>query len=1454
MKILTPKPSQILTVFTKDGNPIDITLDGGATGSFIKHSCAVQNKFKIWPNNQSAGLADSKTSVKSIGYIEETFFRDSWAVKFKGLVVEHLKADIYGGQPFMIENDIIQRPARNIITVLGKHTIMQTNHVLPTKNPYSAALVTLAKMNIKQSVLYPGQSIEFPYPNNLPEGPVMISLRSATKTTPTIQTNNDTIKVLNTSTEPMIIPEDVNVVDITTCETVEISNIQTKPHTKQHIPENKYYKNVEQNINKDKTNTNQFNKLCQIHEKYKDVFNGKMDGYNGRYGKHIISLQWADDTRPKTSRIHPPTWSSTRDVILQKKIDQLTEMGVLTDPYQHNIQVKCVHPCFLQKKGRAAHKNMEDCSLDELRFLTAPSAVNDKCRQVQSTVPDQNEIFKFLANNKYVIFADLYESFFQNHLSKSDWGYMAINSPFKGLRVYTRSTQGLLNQDEELSQLLFKVLGQDIMEGHCMKIADDLIVGGSSVDEAINNWELVLQKLSTSNLKLSPNKVRIFPAETVIYGWNIKDGTMTPDPHRQLALSKTKHSDILNVSDLRSWIGVYKTFLIAMPGLAQTMDPFEKLTAGVKDNKTTIQWTPELIQLFNSATEKSKTSIKYLTLPRKDEQLILMPDATVRQPAIGFTLNVFREEKLLPVIFYSFKLTETQSRWWPCEQEALAVATAIKKCSHYILTSNKPTLILTDSKPVVEAFHLMKRGKFSTSSRMAAFLYSTNQFKIDVQHISGKFKQNIAPDYLSRNPASCKNQSCQVCLFIKETTACVTSSIEIDTANVCSINDCSSLTINEYKHIGPVLLQTFGLNQTASPTSADMLPLGNLKTWKILQDQDFACSEASKRLTSGQQPNKRGPLSNDIRKYYNQCQAKELLVVVDQVPNTTQTRHRIVIPKDFVPAVVTQLHHREANHPSAYQLEKLFNRHFYGIHVKQTIHDTVNSCHLCRANKSLKPFIHEFTPISNPDHPGTTFNIDIMRRNNQKVMVCRDLFSSYTTTAIVKSEQAQCLLNGIIQCVTHIRNPGNIIIRTDSASGFKALINNPALEKLKIKLEITDSSNKNSVATVDNAIKELEAELVKLSPHESAVNDILLALATKSMNTKIRNRDLSSSEILFARDNLNNTNLHFKDTELADKQQQTKAINNHHSQNHKYQGCQKQTYIPNKGDTIILVQDKDKTKSRDIFLVTETMKDKTQINKIMKFHTNQPKIQNKSRIVPNNAIYPIDKQTKVKHQVRQKQQSMQKPTNTKQHWTPVGDYGSITDDEENPDPIHYEMPAYEQNHPNINQPDEEEQELLQESSSDSFDSLDNESLPELPPEPDEPELVEIQQNIPLPERKAAAVANKKITKIYHPRKQIPQTDGAITTPDTSLDDTSLHKLVLPPFPLSPSDEGTVLNYVPVLPSTTRKSIKRHKSSSNPNILEEVSFDDIGYDDAFFTGYYSDSFVVNQLYRDNEDSD
>ena len=61
--------------------------------------------------------------------------------------------------------------------------------------------------------------------------------------------------------------------------------------------------------------------------------------------------------------------------------------------------------------------------------------------------------------------------------------YLATASPFKGLRVYTRSAMGMPGSSEYLQEFMLRVMGDFLLEGFVILFADDIFVCGNSENE-----------------------------------------------------------------------------------------------------------------------------------------------------------------------------------------------------------------------------------------------------------------------------------------------------------------------------------------------------------------------------------------------------------------------------------------------------------------------------------------------------------------------------------------------------------------------------------------------------------------------------------------------------------------------------------------------------------------------------------------------------------------------------------------------------------------------------------------------------------------------------------------------------------------------------------------------------------------------------------------------------------
>ena len=74
---ITPVDSQVLTVY-HGHEPVNITLDSGATASFITSNLCKKLKLDVLPNGQMARLGDGCTTMASLGEADVQFIRNKW--------------------------------------------------------------------------------------------------------------------------------------------------------------------------------------------------------------------------------------------------------------------------------------------------------------------------------------------------------------------------------------------------------------------------------------------------------------------------------------------------------------------------------------------------------------------------------------------------------------------------------------------------------------------------------------------------------------------------------------------------------------------------------------------------------------------------------------------------------------------------------------------------------------------------------------------------------------------------------------------------------------------------------------------------------------------------------------------------------------------------------------------------------------------------------------------------------------------------------------------------------------------------------------------------------------------------------------------------------------------------------------------------------------------------------
>ena len=139
---------------------------------------------------------------------------------------------------------------------------------------------------------------------------------------------------------------------------------------------------------------------------------------------------------------------------LQNKFDGLEAAGVFAKLEQVNVHVEYLNTSFLVKKPNGGS-----------RWFTSFEEVAKYSKPQPSLMPNVDGVLREIGNWKYMVVTDLLKSFYQIPPANSSMKYCGIATPFKGIRVYTRSAVGMPGSETCLEELMSRVLGDLIQEG-----------------------------------------------------------------------------------------------------------------------------------------------------------------------------------------------------------------------------------------------------------------------------------------------------------------------------------------------------------------------------------------------------------------------------------------------------------------------------------------------------------------------------------------------------------------------------------------------------------------------------------------------------------------------------------------------------------------------------------------------------------------------------------------------------------------------------------------------------------------------------------------------------------------------------------------------------------------------------------------------------------------------------
>lgn len=448
------------------------------------------------------------------------------------------------------------------------------------------------------------------------------------------------------------------------------------------------------------------NKL--INETYRDVFANQSRPSCAQGVRHEI------DTGTNRPFNHAPRRSSQQErEQVHFQVQEMLKSGVIR-PSQ-SPWASCV--VLVKKKD------------GKLRFCVDYRALNKITKRDKYPLPRVDDSLSALQRGRFFSSLDLYAGYWQipmDDASKEKTAFVCSD----GLFEFNVMPFGLCNAPATFQRFMDAVLA-GLKWNTLLVYLDDIIIFSPTAEQHIADLETVFQRLREANLKLNPQKCKLFQDELLYLGHVISAKGIAPNPAKVAAVLTMKPPS--TPAELHTGLGICGYYRAHIENFATLCWPLYQMLH--KD--TEFKWTDTEQAIWDTLKARLAQS-SVLRHPDFAEPFVIQTDAS--KVGLGAVLlqRIDGEERVIQ--FISRALHPAEVEWQTRELEALAIIWACETLRHYVV----------GYKFIVESDHhsLQWLKEATKPARLVRWACRLSEYEFDIKHRPGKLNQTA--DALSR--------------------------------------------------------------------------------------------------------------------------------------------------------------------------------------------------------------------------------------------------------------------------------------------------------------------------------------------------------------------------------------------------------------------------------------------------------------------------------------------------------------------------------------------------------------------------------------------------------------------------------------------------------------------------------------------------------------------------------